>query len=128
MKKGGTLIEVMMACVVLAVIALAGGAYVAQTRKTMSGSRAKSIALAIANSQLEKFRATNYASLTNTYPYPGNAVVFLTQGVAVTNIIQYWDAPQNPDGLYEALLITVQVPYGIGSQKDSVTLQTLFAH
>lgn len=65
MKRGGTLIEVMMACVVLAVIAMAGGAYVYQSMGTLAVHRDRSVAVAMANSRMEELRNTPFSDLTN---------------------------------------------------------------
>lgn len=64
-KRGGTLIEVMMACVVIMAIALAGGAYVSQSAGTLAVHRGRATALAMANSRMEELRSKSYSSLTN---------------------------------------------------------------
>lgn len=64
-RHGGSFIEVMVACVVLAVIALAGGSFVAQSQGTLAVHRNRCLALATANSRLEEVRATPFDQLTN---------------------------------------------------------------
>lgn len=63
-RTGGTLIEVMMACVVIMAIALAGGAYVSQSMGTLAVHRGRAMAVAMANSRMEELRSQGFGSLT----------------------------------------------------------------
>lgn len=64
-NRGGTFVEVMVACVVLAVVAIVGGSYVAQSAVTLAVHRNRCVALAAANSRLEELRDTPFGQLTN---------------------------------------------------------------
>jgi Tfp pilus assembly protein PilV len=65
LTQGGTFIEVMMACVVLPVIAIAGASFAAQSHNTLATHRNRSVALAAANSRLEEISGIPYGQLTN---------------------------------------------------------------
>ena len=62
---GSTLLEVMIACLIMMVIAVAGGAYVSQSRGLLAAHRNRLIAMDKAKSRLEELRATPYSELTN---------------------------------------------------------------
>lgn len=119
-RNGGTLIEVMMACVVLAAIALAGGAYVHQSSQTLAVGRGRAMATAMANSRMEQLRAQSYGSLTQmmagTSPYTivtNNSYARLeTHGTALG--LSAWSA----------IKITVQVT---NRAPDYVSLTTVYA-
>ena len=140
LTQGGTFIEVMMACVVLAVIAIAGAGFVAQTQNTLAIHRSRSAALAIANSRFEELRGTSFSQLTNLVS--GTAMVWIKRngsgwqvttasdhdifmldssqeelrtGLSLTN----WSAL----GLSKMLRVTVQATY---KKPDYVTLTTLY--
>lgn len=140
-NRGGTFIEVMMACVVLAVIAIAGGGFVAQSLKTLAVHRNRCVALAMANSRLEEVRGTSFAQLTNIVS--GNATVWIKRngtGWQVTTAadsdtytlnagqeeirtaltLTNWPAL----GLSKVLRVTVQTTY---QKPDYVALSTLYA-
>ena len=84
MKSGSTLIEVMVSIVILAVIAIAGAAYLAQADSTVTIQRNRLSALATANGCLEELHGMLYGTIsapphtdTNTFYYvkrnaPGN--------------------------------------------------------
>ena len=59
-RGGGTLVEVMIAAVVLMVIALAGGAFLYHGRANVAIQKNKRVALEVANSRLEDLRASAY--------------------------------------------------------------------
>lgn len=106
-KRGGTLIEVTMACVVLAVIAICGSAYVFRSQETLALHRERAMAIARVTSCIEELRAGGYRSLTQlmvTTPY----YVVTNGGLAK---LEFWPVPEL--GLAgtgrEAVRITVQV-------------------
>lgn len=124
-RSGGTLVEVMMACVVLSAIALAGGAYMVQSSRTLAISRERFQVLAIANSRMEEVRATKYNELSGLFP-PGlqqvtivkdgaiwkegaSETVSLGNGANVTLVtdIQKFDVIQNVSGT-EGVLANVE--------------------
>ncbi len=140
-NSGGSFVEVMMACVVLAVIAITGGSFVAQSQGTMAVHRHRCVALAMANSRLEEIRGTVFNQLTNMVS--GSVVVWIKRngtgwqvttasdhdsytldgslqelrtGLALTN----WPAL----GSSRILRVTVQATY---QKPDYVALTTLYA-
>lgn len=74
-RCGGSFIEVMMASVVLAVIAMVGGSFVAQSHNTLAVHRNRNVALAVANSRLEEIKGTPFGQLTNLVS--GTATVWI---------------------------------------------------
>lgn len=140
-KHGGTLIEVMMACFVLAVIAMAGGAYVYQSMGTLALHRDRSVAVAMANSRMEELRSAAFGDLTNL---PGfamsgtNWVKRAGSSWAITTATDYDSfsmgavAGQLRAGLQftnvvvpsDALIMTVQATY---RTPDYVSLTTIYA-
>ncbi len=115
-KQGGTLIEVMMACVVLAVIAVAGGAYVYQALGTLAFHRDRAVAVARANSWMEDLKAGGYRSLTQQmvstpfYVVTNNAVAKL----------EYWPVSTARDAVRITVQITNRAP-------DYVSMVTIYA-
>lgn len=64
-RRGGTLIEVMIGVLILMVLAVAGGSYLAESRGTLAVQRNKASALAVASGRLEALRGMRYSVLTN---------------------------------------------------------------
>ena len=118
-RTGGTLIEVMMACVVLAVIAMAGGAYVYQSMGTLALHRDRSVAVAMANSRMEELRAQSFSSLTNlmagSSPFVTNNPYTKLETCGVALGMNAWSAIQ----------ITVQVTNR--APNDYISLTTIYA-
>lgn len=79
-KHGGTFIEVVMACVVLALVAVVGGSYEARSALTLAVHRSRCVALATANSRLEELRDTPFSQLTNMVA--GGAAVWVRRNGA----------------------------------------------
>lgn len=63
-QRGGTLIEVMTVCALLAVLAIAAVTVLHQTGSGLALEQQRRIALALANSRLEELRSAPYAELT----------------------------------------------------------------
>ncbi len=121
-KCGGTLVEVMVAIVVLMVIAVAGGAYVAQSSGTLALHRSRAVAVAMANSRLEELRADGFASLTQQMGI-ATSMNLVTNNTTVS--LAYWPVPELvAAGLgtgRDALTLTVSV----GNQPPYVSLTTI---
>lgn len=76
MKSGSTLVEIMVSIVVLAVIAIAGAAYLTQADITVTLQKNRLSALSLANGYLEEVHGGMYSTIllppsanTNTYYY-----------------------------------------------------------
>ena len=128
---GSTLVEVMVACVILMVLALAGAACLYQSRGTINVQRNKRQALEVATSQLEALRATGYGSLTNGmsnnfgWQALTNGTVSMngrTQPLAVSN--QYVDVDGSASS-YDCVRVQVKVGYRGVTAADRVTLETI---
>ena len=138
-KRGGTLVETMVACVLLAVLAIAGVSALYQTGSGLAIQKQRRIALGLANSRLEELRSAPYAALTalialnyNTNAIrktsgqfvlgSGETVSMSGKLMPVTTTLQYADA-DGGSASYDMLRLTASVQYR--SAGDVVTLQTL---
>ena len=70
MKSGSTVVEVMVGIVILAIIAIAGAAYLGQANSTVAIQRNRMGALATATRYLEELRGTSWGTITNSLPNP----------------------------------------------------------
>ena len=131
--------EIAMACVILALLALAGMTALYQTGAGLALQKHRSMALAVANSRLEEVRATPFSVLTalisknyNTnfirkvsgqFALGSNETVFIGgRLMSMSTTLQYADA-DGGSASYDYLRVTASVPYpGV---RDVVTLQTL---
>lgn len=137
-----------MATVLLAVIAIAGGSYLYQSRAGVSIQRNKRIAFEIANSRIEDVRASNYDDVK---PSPGNgfSIRYLTPpatpgnpwnvtasnpnetvninglSLPITTTVQYMDV-DGGSATRDYLRIVVNVGYRLNSA-ERVTLETFYA-
>jgi len=140
-RCGGSFLEVMMACVVLAVIAIGGGSFVVQSQETLAVHRSRGVALAMANSRLEEVRGTPFGQLTNMVS--GNATTWIKRngtGWQVTTAADHDNFSVDTSlqelrtglqvtnwptlGLSKILWVTVQATY---NTPDYVALTTLYA-
>ena len=138
-RRGGTLVEVMTACVLLAVLAIAGVTALYQTGSGLAAQKQRRIALGLANSRLEELRSAPYGVLTALIPlnYSTNSIRKLSgqfvlgsgetvsmggKNMAVTTTLQYADADGGSSS-YDLLRLTAAVQYG--AARDIVQLQTL---
>lgn len=140
-KSGSSLVEVMVACVILAIIAVAGAEYLYHGQATLVVQTNRRIALEVANSRLEDIRGARYASLTNGLGNNLNSQSVRKNGTnwilgsgekvsiggalrSIQTTFQFVEL----DGVsppYDALNVTVSVGYK--SDTDLVTLRTLVA-
>ncbi len=140
-KTGSTLIEVMLSCVILAIIAVAGAEYIYRGQSTLVVQKNRRIALEVANSRLEEIRATPYYTLTNFltvgsytpvtvlrsnntfWARSGEKVSIGGAQVSMTNTLEYKDDGSVGGNSYDAIKATVSVGYKSGLN-DQVILQT----
>ena len=144
MKSGSTLIEVMVSILILAIIAIAGAAYLLHANTTVAIQRNRMSALATASRYLEEMRGTAWATIVSRTPNSGTNYVrrtglcswsagsasVITDNVTnntvimpVTTALCYVDA----DGVSpfnDCVQVTVSVGQP-GRPGDSVVLQTL---
>jgi Tfp pilus assembly protein PilE len=138
-KAGGTFVEVMMACVVLTVIASAGGAYFAQSSGILSVQRNRTAALAVANGRMEELRGTTYGNLTNlmvsgTNWFTRSGSSWVVSSSEVSDTFNIGSFPQKlttvliatsvSGGSPDALIMTVEATY---RDPESVSLTTIYA-
>lgn len=107
-RSGSSLVEVIVACLVLAVIAVAGADYIFQTQRAITRAKDKRLALEAMNSSLEQMRAKPYADLTN-----GLARTYNLQSQGVFSN-RFFDA-ENDGNSFDGLEVSVtNTTYGIG--------------
>ena len=143
--EGATLVEVLLAVVLLTVLAVAGVAFLYHSRATISIQRNRQVALAVANGRLEALRASSYTNMspavldyTVRYLSPGGAGDWnITAGdpgetagingrnLPVITTVQYIDV-DGGSASYDAVRLTVNAEYRVGTS-DKVTLQTIRA-
>jgi Tfp pilus assembly protein PilV len=119
-RCGGTLVEVMMACVVLGVIAFTGAAYVYQSMMTLAVHRDRAVAVARAKSWMEEMRAGGYRSLTQQMVSSPYTVV--SNGAMAR--LEFWAVPGLGGSGRDAVRITVMVT---NRPPDAVSLITIYA-
>jgi type II secretory pathway pseudopilin PulG len=145
---GTTLVEIMLAVVILAIVAVAGGAYLFHGRMQVDLQNNKRVALEIANSRLEELRAAVYDDIkptTLTYalryvrktggtppwasqsPDPLQKVsINSVTNLPMTTTVQYLDLDGPATNSYDALRLTVSVGYRLlAPASEAVTLQTV---
>jgi len=108
-REGGTLIEVMIACLVLAIIAVSGATNLIFTSATLAGQRNRAVALAVADGRMEEWRSQSYTAITQQMDVVPK---YITANNSLTKL-EYWDVPELvAAGLgtgHDAIQITVQV-------------------
>jgi type II secretory pathway pseudopilin PulG len=139
-RTGSTLIEVMLSCVILVIVAVGGAEYIYRGQATQVVQKNRRLALWVANSRLEEIRATPYGTLTNLLARNYTAVTVLRSNntfvarsgekaniggmqLPMTNTIQYIDA-ENDNNSFDAIKVTVSVVYRAGGS-DPIILQTV---
>jgi prepilin-type N-terminal cleavage/methylation domain-containing protein len=142
--RGGTLIEVMVACVILSIIALGGAAYLYHARATDLAQRNKRVALEAVNSRLEDIRAAAYGDIkpqTQDYAVhylkkagsvwqhsstnPAETATINGMPLPLTTTVQYMDI-DGGGASYDYVHVKVAAGYRVG-QPDTVTLETYVA-
>ena len=133
------MVEVMVSCVVLMIIAIAGAEYLMRGQATLAIQKNRRTALVAANSRLEDIRATPYTNLTifapdfSSHPVQksgsswviGSNETVSINGVSlpITTTLQYCDV-QNDNNSYDCLRVKVSVGYRPGLS-DRVTVETV---
>jgi type II secretory pathway pseudopilin PulG len=141
-RRGVTVVEVIVACAILAVVAIATGAYLHVARAQAALQRNRRTALGVANTRLEALRGAAYPSVRPpSLNYNLYYLDFLTgawrvsdfnrgetarfSGVArpMLTTVRYVDAAGGGTA-YDCLRLAVSVQYG-GSAGQVVRLETL---
>lgn len=138
-RHGSTLIEIMVATLLLAVLAVAGGAYLYHARATVSMQRNRLIATEIAASRMELIRMSRPVEIEPPGPGsyhvrrvgsnwvhsledPGDSVSMNQHEFAVRSRLEWQSTPDL--GTNRCLRVTVTVEYRPDTG-DTVTLSTL---
>lgn len=91
-ERGATLVEVMLACAVLAILAVAGAEYLYRGQATVTAQKHRRLAMEVANSRMETIRGTPYGSLKEITP--GSYATNVSIGgivLPVTNSLAFFD-------------------------------------
>lgn len=140
--RGNSMVEILVACVLLAVLAVAGMTALYEAGGALEIHKNHRIALGIANSRLEELRSMPYTLLTGLIPknYNTNAIAkvggqfALAYGetvpiggkpMPISTSLQYVDIDAGTN-TYDYLRMTVSVQYRTANEQ--VTLQTLRGH
>jgi len=128
LQKGTTLVESLLAILIMAIVALSGAAFIFFSSIRVNLERAKRAALEMANTRLEELRTSSYASIKpddNSLHYiskqggvwvishsdPGETVDINGVNFPITTSVQYVDDPDISGSADDYLLITVSVGY-----------------
>ncbi len=122
-RRGATLVEVMLASMVLAVLALGGGAFVYRSRAEIALQKSRRVAVELANARLEELMYDwTYAQVA------AQAGLTLTESLAINGRGGYQrsTAVQTTTTAHdECLRILVSMEYNLLNAADVVTLETL---
>jgi type II secretory pathway pseudopilin PulG len=77
-RRGTTLVEVMLACLILAILAIAGGAYSYLSQSQIALARVKRVAMESARSRLETIRSIALTNYTGLAAWPSSQTANLT--------------------------------------------------
>ena len=144
-RAGATLVELMITCVILMVMAIGGAAYLTQSRTSLALQRSKRAALEAGNARLETVRATPYTALTGLFATdytlhylktvggtwqvssadPGETANVNGALLPLTTTVRYQDLDGGTNS-YDCLGVSVSIAYRSGSS-DRVTLQSIYA-
>ncbi|MDA0321962.1 MAG: prepilin-type N-terminal cleavage/methylation domain-containing protein [Verrucomicrobia bacterium] len=149
-RDGATLVEVMVASVILLVMALGSTAFMYHSRANIGIQRNKRVAVDVANSRLEEVRASNYDEIkpltldygthylsapsgttwTRGTSAPGETVTINGQTYPIVTTVRYIDVDSGTSfddftASHDAVRIAVSVSYRINSS-DVVTLQSIY--
>jgi Tfp pilus assembly protein PilV len=142
-RAGSTLVEVMLACLILAIIAVAAAEYIYRGQATQLVQKNRRLALMVANSRLEEIRAAPYSSITGLLSIGSYSPVTVLRSnntfvarsgekvningvlLPMTNTIQYIDT-ENDNNTWDAVRVTVSVGYRVG-MNDQIVVQTVRA-
>ena len=141
-RRGATLVEILVACVILAIVAVGTAACLYMAQGATAVQRNRRTAVELASSQLEELRSAPYAlisQLGNNYNIyyidrlTGNwrvtganhdeTVLVNGQRRPITTTVQWFDADGAGD-IRDCIRLKVSVQYGRNAS-DIVTLETL---
>ena len=144
MRGGSTLVEVMVSCVLLAIIAIGSAAYMYHARADVLTARNQRVALEESNLRLEELRASGYDEIKP--PMPSFSVYFLRKSgtnwvhsisdpyetvlvngltMPMSTTVRYRDVDGGLPS-YDYLQATVRTRYRI-NRPENVLLETSFA-
>jgi Tfp pilus assembly protein PilV len=125
-ERGFTLIEVCIAMIVMMVVALASAGLFFHSVKNNSGARSRTVALAVAQQQMEQLRNASFNNLEATITANGGSPKVVTVDGRRFNVITAVSyspaAPATPLVKRITLTVTPQNANGIGWANAPVTL------
>lgn len=145
-QTGGSLVEVMIAVLVLAVLAIGGVSFMYRSGAGLAVQRNRMGALAVVTGRLEEIRATRWSALAAMVPHdygehairhpagasgtnwvPGSGETIAVNGhvMAIDTTLQFMDVDGGASS-YDVLKVTAAVQYRMGSA-DWVTCRTIYA-
>jgi prepilin-type N-terminal cleavage/methylation domain-containing protein len=122
LRRGFTLVEIMIAVLVIAILAIGGAAIIFRSRADIVVQQFKRAAIECANQQMEKLMRDESWGYTNLATRVGMPDLVETVGLnGITNFTMRTSVSNGVDG---CLAVTVSVQYG-RKAGDTVELQTL---
>ena len=121
-ERGVTLIEVIIAMLILTVVLLGMGSYAVNFTRTVSKSDSRTIAVNLASQRISEIRsAPNYAALEATYIATEASIAGFTGYSRVTRIVRTGGPRPTYTSDYKTVTVTVTAP-GITSIKKTVVV------
>ena len=122
-KKGTTLIEIMLAILIMLIVVVGGAAFLYHGSSRIKIEANKRVAVEVANSQLEEMRVSDYADITS-HLTSYDDVYYLEEPININGLEQIISTEvryANPDSDY--IIVHVSVGYW-PDLSDRVTLDT----
>ena len=120
LRKGFTLIEVMLSILILAIVMIGGAAFFTYGSSQLRMSKHSRLALELAGEQIENLRAVGFSGLANEtengLPLGDFTATRQTKVVGID---------ENRDGIVDYKKVTVTVAWMEGSTPEAVSLVTL---
>ena len=122
-RSGATLVEVMLASVVLAVLALAGGAFIYRSRGEIGLQKSRRVAVELANARLEELMYDwTYAQVAAQVGTPINEALAINGRAGYQRRTTVLTTTSAHD---ECLHITVSMQYNLRNAADTIRFETL---
>ncbi|MEI6971111.1 MAG: prepilin-type N-terminal cleavage/methylation domain-containing protein [bacterium] len=144
-RDGATLVEVLIAVVILAVMAVGSAAYLHLSRSNLAVQRNKRTALEAGNARMEEMRTTSYTAMTGLLPLdyslrylrrtagtwvasttdPGETVNINGSILPITTTVRFVDIDGGPAS-YDCIAMVVKVAYR-PNIADRIILESIYA-
>jgi prepilin-type N-terminal cleavage/methylation domain-containing protein len=122
-RRGLTLIEVMIAMVILTVVLLGMGQFAVNFTRAVQQSEARIIAVNLVDQRLSEIRSSpNYAGLETAYNATESTISGFAGYSRVTTIVATGGPPPTSTDDYKTITVTVTPPGRIGPVKKTIVV------